>query len=506
MKRLLLVLVMSLIIIWVPACAPVTPSPTSTLPVTLTVTNTLPPTLTWTPTFIPADTATPQPSLTPVLATPTTSPTPGLSAELYRIAYSSISPETGGVELNLINGDGLKPEKVYPLFGETTSPLEAMSKLEWSSDGKELHFIADGNAYHINPDARYLEYIFYAGLPDFNGPYQSLYLSPTGENLAVVYQPDAVDVENALVPEKEQDLPALGLLDLGKSRWRKLPMPNFTGDSVHEAFSISSSSWSPDGKRLVYSAAYDAPDVVGLDSRFLVTFLWGASGMPYVDLFITTMNGAVSNLSRSQDPEAGDREEVHPVWSPDGNSIFYFALDQDGWGIERINPNGKDRIRLTLALDFKLSLSPDGSKFLFISDRDGAPRLYVMDAAGSDPVDLSGETLGYYQEWMPAWSPDGSQVLFACVQDNQPELCAVQADGTRLTRLTTGPATDSPAAWSPDGQGIAFISNFDYPATSEDGLYLMNADGTGLRRLASTAFRSFAPVWALVPVQTAPNQ
>jgi Tol biopolymer transport system component len=405
--------------------------------------------------------------------------------------------------LNLINGDGRQPEKVYPLFGETTS-LKEMSKPAWSSDGKELHFIADGKAYHINPDASYLEYVFYAGLTDFNGPYQSIHLSPTGEYLALVYQPDAVDVDNALVPEKEKDLPALGLLDLGTSRWRKIPMPSFMGDSVHEAFSISSSPWSPDGKRLVYSAAYDPPVEIGLDSRFMVSFLWGASGMPYVDLFITTMSGVVSNLTRSLDPEAGDREELLPVWSPEGNSIFYFALDQDGWGIERINPNGRDRIRLTLALDFKLALSPDGSKFLFISDRDGAPRLYVMDSAGSDPVDLSGETLGDYQEWMPAWSPDGSQVLFACVQDSQPELCVVQADGTRLARLTAGPATDSPAAWSPDGKSIAFISNFDFPTTSEDGLYLINAEGTGLRRLTSTAVRSFAPIWALVPVQAAP--
>ena len=55
----------------------------------------------------------------------------------------------------------------------------------------------------------------------------------------------------------------------------------------------------------------------------------------------------------------------------------------------------------------------------------------------------------------------------------------MNANGSGQRNLTRNPAYDADPAWSPDGR-IAFVSNRD----GSYGVYVMNADGGGQRRLA----------------------
>lgn len=95
-------------------------------------------------------------------------------------------------------------------------------------------------------------------------------------------------------------------------------------------------------------------------------------------------------------------------------------------------------------------------------------------------------------EWDAAWAPDGHRLAFRGyygLGDGQYDLYAVDANGCHLTRLTHRVNGDSPS-WSPTGRQIVF----EVPL----GIDVVNADGTGLRRLLidTSTYGYTAPAWS----------
>ena len=79
------------------------------------------------------------------------------------------------------------------------------------------------------------------------------------------------------------------------------------------------------------------------------------------------------------------------------------------------------------------------------------------------------------------------------------DLYLINADGSGLRQLTSGPTEDTEAAWSPDGRRIAF-TRYDHNRAwwGSAGIYLINADGTGLVRLSLDADSIYDahPTWS----------
>lgn len=85
-------------------------------------------------------------------------------------------------------------------------------------------------------------------------------------------------------------------------------------------------------------------------------------------------------------------------------------------------------------------------------------------------------------------SPDGRTIIFDMLGD----LYTLPIGGGKATRLTSGMAWDCMPRWSPDGRTIAFVSDRD----GSDNLWIVNADGTGARRLTKEVDNALSsPVW-----------
>ncbi|WP_380281376.1 hypothetical protein [Kitasatospora purpeofusca] len=195
-------------------------------------------------------------------------------------------------------------------------------------------------------------------------------------------------------------------------------------------------------------------------------------------------------------------------------------LDQDRLtsAIFSVTADGRTRRQLTQPADRTRddhpSWSPDGTTLAF--DRTGGDspgRIWTASADGQNARQLGSlceagtpECLNE-TETAPSWSPDGNQLAFTRTwgtsdptteQIQYSDLYVIAPDGTTAQRITfltndtpySGTVTDP--AWSPDGKQLVFsyrTSATGQPANSR-ALYIVNADGTGLRRLTPWELRA----------------
>jgi Tol biopolymer transport system component len=203
-----------------------------------------------------------------------------------------------------------------------------------------------------------------------------------------------------------------------------------------------------------------------------------------------------------------------PVWAPGGRTLV-FERNLPYWGSDRMRlmavpaRGGAPRQLTSGPFDAMPSYAPDGRRIAFtrIVQSVIAPTaaLYTIDGRGghlapllSDGIDLSA-----------AWSPDGSTIAFsrlAAAEDGlrQATLYLAGADGSSLRQLGAVALHGVSPAWSPDGMRLAFVSFDDHndptcPAAScppSGELYVVDADGTGLRRLTRSKADDERPSWS----------
>jgi WD40 repeat protein len=249
-----------------------------------------------------------------------------------------------------------------------------------------------------------------------------------------------------------------------------------TGNGVElpVAHPVSDFAWSPDGMDLAYATNghVQVVDVATGASRELM------SGAAHCSL----------------------------AWSPDGSRI---SVAHDGM-LELIDPEGGNRSTLVElpGIIAQPTWSPDGERIAFqvVSDERS---LYVIDRDGSNLTELLGpaphDSMGFFD---PAWSPDGSRIAYiASTQAGSTQagpwrlhVEVVDADGSNPTELVEAGTCyclgfTPGLTWSPDGASMAL--NTGSLEQQDYGLYVMNADGTGLRLVAKGANGS--PAWRPVP-------
>ena len=197
---------------------------------------------------------------------------------------------------------------------------------------------------------------------------------------------------------------------------------------------------------------------------------------------------------------------------PVRETIVYSSIQPANWDLYLFDSPGSAPRRLTTdpGLDYNGVISPDGRWMVFTSERSGNPDLYVLDLegdAGPRPLVES-----FALEDAAAISPDGRRLLFVSTRDGNADIFALpfrpwnpSAAGA-ATNLTRHAAGDYNPAFSPDGRRILFSSSRDTTVSTSSGagppaaylaseLYVMQADGSDVRRLTHHEGWDGAPAW-----------
>jgi Tol biopolymer transport system component len=226
--------------------------------------------------------------------------------------------------------------------------------------------------------------------------------------------------------------------------------------------------FSADGKRLVFRSerGRQPPDPYGVG---------------YDALFVVRTDG--TRLRQINPPSGG----LFPAWSPKANLIAFSGAARGNPSRDNVTlmtPEGADVHDLGVQGEGAM-WSPDGSQIAFASHSgDGNWAVWLMDADGSNARQLTYPRLtppaGLNGDGPGAWSPDGREIVYSSVVRGDRELYVMNADGSGKRRITRWRGADSPNAWLPDGR-IVFAH-----ATGEAPLprwYAIRPDGTRLRSI-----------------------
>ncbi|SJZ49438.1 TolB family protein [Sediminibacterium ginsengisoli] len=300
----------------------------------------------------------------------------------------------------------------------------------------------------------------------------------------------------------------------GEKHFRNVRQLTFGGDNA-EAY------WSYDGKHIIFQRT-NPKEGLNCDQIFIGKVPESANE-PFVYKQVSTGKGRTTcayflpdgkHIIYASTHKGGDACPPVPDRSKYGNKYIWPLYDS--YDIYMADLNGKIVRQLTTAkgYDAEATLSPDGKKMIYCSDKNGDLDLYVMDIATGKEKQVT-TALGYDGG---AWfSPDGKKIVWRAsrpkteaaikeykellaqgmVAPTNMEVWVANADGTDAKQITDLKQANWAPNFTPDGKHIIFCSNHEYPRGFPFNMYLTDINGKGLEKISRDkgfdAFPMFSP-------------
>ncbi len=264
-------------------------------------------------------------------------------------------------------------------------------------------------------------------------------LSPDGRTLAFVRHLD------------------LGLGDVYRLSLTEDPQPQGEPERLtFEDRQVQSPVWTRDGKEIVFSSG------AWMGERRILRIVVAERGL---------------RSGYRPRPVSFGEDATTLAISASGARLAYARLSQtiNIYRVELSGPAGRigrpQRVAASTRTDWGPDFSPDGKRITFTSTRSGSSEIWVCDADGSNPRQMT--SMGGPLTGNSRWSPDGKTILFDSRREGSSDLYLVSGNGGSPRRLTNGPGYAGQATWSRYGKWIYFTSN----RTGRYEIYRMPAGG-----------------------------
>lgn len=407
---------------------------------------------------------------------------PEWSPDGCRIAFASThGDESSGPvgRISVINADGTGLRQVTPEPGPGDFAFDEGAS--WSPDGTRLAFTRNAVLHVINVDGTGM-----TPLPN-DDLAQDPAWSPDGQRIAYMsLNPQGIHVRNA----DGSNLVHLTTTQDAFDGWPK---------------------WSPDGRQLVFSRSdfaanqvrvvtinSDGSGDVSLTPEGIDDFMpdWGrrssAPGCGEAEAGITI---EVAPASAQLEPSE-TRQFTATVRAMGGQVIEHASVQWSSSdpavatvtqaGLVTAVAAGVAQIQASFAgrsAGATVTVTESGvlrNVILYATEEFGVSELAVVNPDGSGRRRLTTDGRGYFH---PDISPDGRRIAFARLGTTGWAIHVMNADGTGVTQLVEAEFAGEPA-WSPDGSRIAFRSLVPGPFGQVGRIFVINADGSGLRQLS----------------------
>jgi TolB protein len=362
---------------------------------------------------------------------------------------------------------------MYPTIAPTVPP--ELRNMDWTNPPANANMVAFGNVVESPAEVDIQAWLYDVRNPNGQAVIGKIYRGTPSDTQVRRFAHQFAD---EIINKLSGGLPSVAGTQIvfvsSRNGSKELWAMDYDGSNQHPLTNLHSISltprWSPDASRIAFTCFASFNRVTG----------------PQICMY-SMDSGKVVSFPRFKGTNST------PAWSPDGSQIIFSSSMAGNPELYVSDSSGGHPKRLTFssAVCTSPTWNPKtGQTVIYVGDRGGVPKLYMMNADGTDNTELDVPDKGYLID--PAWAPNGQLMAFSWRRPSgNYDIYIMDVATRRIIEITRDSGRNERPSWAPDGRHLVFEST----RGGSRQIWTMLADGSQARQLTTNGHNE-SPNWS----------